>query len=269
MKGFIVDTEFVWGFQARVIGLSKTPPPFYYPPPSTFLGALAESISRRENLGEKEGLKVIEKLSENLLAIGLRPLNCMPLRFEDMNRIIAIKITKGKHYPNPKDIAGSFDSPARGKTMLVSLDGNPPTIRWFLVFKEDHIVVDKKRIGLEKDNFWKIHRLGSKESRVSVMNVIEFVPQVTSGRQVTYYSFPLDLAKMLDKRGKWENETYINPFNLKYTETENPLKNYLLQKNTRVFTLPMLDIGERNPYCIIEANVIYKYNNEVLVGRAG
>jgi CRISPR-associated protein Cas5a/b/c len=269
MKGFIIDTEFVWGFQARVIGLSKTPPSFYYPPPSTFLGALAESIARRENLGEKEGLKALEKLSENLFAIGLRPLNCLPLKFEDINRIVAIKITQQILYPTPEDITGSFDSPARGKTILVSLDGNPPIIRWFLVFKDEYMVIDKRRIELQKDDFWKIHRLGSKESRVSVMNVIEFVPQVTSGRQVTYYSFPLDLAKMLDKRGKWENETYINPFNLKYTETENPLKNYLLQKNTRVFTLPMLDIGERNPYCIIEANVIYKYNNEVLVGRAG
>jgi CRISPR-associated protein Cas5, Apern subtype len=269
MKGFLIDAEFVWGFQSRVIGLSKTPPSFYYPPPPTFLGALAESISRRENLGEKEGLKVIEKLSDNLLAIGLRPLNCMPLRFEDINRIIAIKLAKGKQYPTAEDITGSFDSPARGKTILVSLDGNPPTIRWFLVFKDEYIIIDKRKIDLERNDFWKVHRLGSKESRVSVMNVIEFVPQTVSGRQETYYSFPLDMAKLVYKQGRWENETYINPFYLRYSETENPLKNYLLQKNVKVFFLPMLDIRRENPSCIIEAKTVYKYNEEVVVGRAG
>jgi CRISPR-associated protein Cas5a/b/c len=100
MKGFIIDTEFVWGFQARVIGLSKTPPSFYYPPPSTFLGALAESIARRENLGEKEGLKALEKLSENLFAIGLRPLNCLPLiniSIENIAKVLALLATQGNY----------------------------------------------------------------------------------------------------------------------------------------------------------------------------
>lgn len=269
MKGFIVDAEFLWGFQAGVVGLSKSPPSFYYPPPTTILGSLAESVSRRESLGEKNGLKLIERLSENLLGIGIKPLNCTPLRFQDINRIVTIKITRGKWYPRPDHLAGSFDSPARGKTILASLDGEAPTLRIFVVLKEDKIELDKKIIVISRDDFWRIHRLGSKESRVSVKEVEEFTPEIINGRIKTQYSFPLDFAKPLEDVDSWIYETYLDPFNVKYEKGKNPVKDYLLQKNVKVFSVPIFRLKLTSvPSRLVETKMAYKYNDEILVGKS-
>ena len=170
-SAFIVDVEFVWGFQTRIAGLSKTSPSFYYPPPTTFLGALSESIARGLGVGESAGREIIKSLSRGLLAIGVRPINYIPLKYEDINKIIAVGVRKGVHYPNPKDISGSYDSPARGKTIVVSLDDNSPTLRFLLVFREGKIELRGKIIELDERYFWRIHRLGSKESRISVIDV--------------------------------------------------------------------------------------------------
>jgi CRISPR-associated protein, Cas5a family len=140
--------EFTWGFQSRIAGLSKTSPSFFYPPPTTFLGALGESIARKLGVGEYAGRDIISSLSRNLLAFGVRPLNCIPQKYEDLNRIIAVKITGGIHYPTPKNIFASYDSPARGKTILVSLDDNSPAMRFFLVFK--------KHISNLRRKLWKL-----------------------------------------------------------------------------------------------------------------
>ncbi|MEM4141284.1 MAG: type I-A CRISPR-associated protein Cas5, partial [Nitrososphaeria archaeon] len=82
--GYILDIEFTWGFQAKIVGLSKTSPSFYYPPPTTILGAIAESIAKEHNVSEFKGKEIIPKLSENLLAIGIRPVNCVPIKYEDL-----------------------------------------------------------------------------------------------------------------------------------------------------------------------------------------
>ena len=135
MKGYLVDVEFIWGFQCRIAGLSKTSPSFLYPPPTTFLGALAESMAKREGIGEEKGKQLISVLCESLLAFGVRPLNAIPVKYEDLNRIIAIRIRGGKYYPRTDNLFASFDSPARGKTILSSIDSEPPRLRFFLVVK--------------------------------------------------------------------------------------------------------------------------------------
>ncbi len=272
MIGFIVDTEFVWGFQARIVGLSKTSPSFYYPPPTTFLGALAEVIAKAEGIGEKEGKKIIPKLSENLLAIGVRPINCVPIKYEDLNRIITVKITSGKLYPNPKDLAKSFDSPARGKTILSSLDDDAPTIRWFLVFKSNKIKFNGDELSLSEEPFWKIHRLGSKESRVSVIEVLRIDElDVKDKNAITNYSFPVTKSiTVVDNRGNWEYEVYVNPFEVKrYNEVENPVTNYTAGKKTLPFKIPILVTTLRQPRCRVELTsnaVAYKFEDEVVVG---
>jgi CRISPR-associated protein Cas5a/b/c len=267
MIGFIVDTEFSWGFQANVVGLSKTPPSFYYPPPTTFLGALSETFAKEYNLGESKGRTIMQELGKKLLAIGVKPVNCLPVRYEDINRIIAVKRTGGILYPNPVDLTGSFDSPARGKTFLMSLDEDAaPQLRWFLVFKDLELELMGTKFIVSEDQFWKIHRLGSKESRVSVVdvkNIKDFEIERMNGVIETTYSFPVKKVKILKEETpkNWTSETYINPFNF----SAYPLKDYLECKNLVVFKVPLIYVAEEEYYCRVEAEA-YKYKEEVVVG---
>jgi len=281
MIGFIIDTEFVWGFQARVAGLSRTSPSFYYPPPTTFLGALAEAIAKAEKVGEERGKEIIPKLSENLLAIGVRPVNCVPVKYEDINRVIMISKKTSKRlgrnvlFPHPGDLEASFDSPARGKTILSSLNDDPPIIRWFLVFKDNTIRLDRERLLLGEEQFWKIHRLGSKESRVSVINVLRVSElDVKSDDVVTGYSFPITMSiSIVDSRGRWEYEVYVNPFDVKrYDERENPVTNYIAGRKALPFKIPILLTTLRQPVCRIKlakGAIAYGFKNEVVMGWAG
>lgn len=244
MIAYLVDMEFVWGFQARVVGLSKTNPPFLYPPPTTFLGALAETIAKKYGFGEKRGIDVILALSKNLLGIGFRPLNFIPLRYEDISRIIAVRIRSGKLYPNPEDLGGSFDSPARGKTVLNSLDGEAPCMKWFLIFRNENIIVGDQEVSLSENYFWKIRRLGSKESMVSVVNVktIENTSIASGDVVYTMYSFPSSSdTRTQPLSGHWEKEIYVNPFNM---QSYNPVKSYIEGKRLTTFYVPIMKTKE-------------------------
>ncbi len=262
MIGFIVDTEFVWGFQARVVGLSKTSPSFYYPPPTTFLGALAEVIAKENGIGESKGREVMAKLSEKLLAIGVKPLNCKPIKYEDLNRIIAVKITSGVLYPNPSDFAKSFDSPARGKTVLTSFEG-PPTLRWFIVFGDSNLNLNGKQKKISGDLFWKIHRLGSKESVVSVTEVRSFEPEKVEGRIKTTYSFPSKNVEILKEETprNWVYEVYTNPF-----EFSDPVRDYIEGRNILPFKVPIMNRAKEEYHCWLDVKVAYRFEDEVVVG---
>lgn len=244
MIAYLVDVEFVWGFQARIVGLSKSNPSFLYPPPTTFLGALAEVIAKKYRLGEKKGVNVIPALSRNLLGIGFRPLNFIPLRYEDINRIIAVKITGGKLYPNPEALAASFDSPARGKTILTSLDSEASRMRWFLILGNESITLGGQEITLDESYFWKIRRLGSKESLVSVVNVekIEDISTVRDNVVCTRYSFPFSSDVKTDiLTYHWEKEVYVNPFNM---QSYNPVKDYIEGERLMTFYVPVMRTSE-------------------------
>jgi len=286
MIGSIVDTEFVWGFQARIVGLSKTSPSFYYPPPTTFLGALAEVIAKENNIGEYFGRFIINELSRNLLAIGVRPINCVPIKYEDLNRIIAVKITSGKHYPDPEDLPKSFDSPARGKTILTSLNDDAPKLRWFLIFKDKTIAVQDEnlkdkidKIELDDEIFWKVHRLGSKESRVCVVSVTlsKDVAIHSERRMITNYSFPTAVNPLEEKVRRWENEVYVNPFSGKIYTKEKKGKStveigifekyYSGFKNLRVFKIPIIVSISNLPEYIVETIDGWRAYSVVLEGR--
>lgn len=270
MIGFKVDVEFVWGFQARIAGLSKTSPSFYYPPPTTFLGALAEAIAKDHSFGEKNGLRLLEKLSESLLAIGLKPLNCFPIKYADVNRILAVKITSGILYPTPKDLGKSFDSPARGKTILAALDDDPPKIRWFLVFGDDEINFSGESVNLH-DALWKIHRLGSKESRVSVVDVVKTDVEVEKGRTITEYCFPLeDGVDPKSPTGRWDFEVYLNPFEVRYNQSENPVMNYISGKRALAFRIPIMKTAMDVPSYVVDVGgnfVAFSDGRERVIGR--
>lgn len=269
MIGFIADYEFDWGFQARIVGLSKTSPSFLYPPPTTFLGAMAEAVAKSNEIGESRARELMAKLNENLCAIGWRALNCIPLKYSDINRILAVKITAGTLYPYPEDLGRSFDSPARGKTILSSFDEKAPTIRWFLVFKEPKIRLDSKEIEICEDLFWKVHRIGSKESRVSAVEVEEVAVQTSKGLVQTSYSFPVDLGvkeSRYGSKGRWEFEVYMNPYVAIQGEV---LTSYLSGNKAIPFRVPiLLNVNDLPEFRLeIDGNyVAYSSANETVIG---
>ena len=295
MIGFLADVEFLWGFQARAIGLSRTPPSFYYPPPTVFLGALAEVIAKENNIGESLGKFIINELSRNLLAIGFRPINCIPVKYEDLNRIIMIRcVGKKIESPLPTKPYGSFDSPARGKTIFSSLNNEPPRVRWFLVFENRELDVRDERlrskidkITLNENYFWKIHRLGSKESKISVIDVtiLDNIQIINKGYIITGYAFPLKSVKDgEEKTRKWEYEVYVNPFKGDiYTvkrgkrgtiEESGILDKYYDLRSLLIFKVPIICLSRKLPEYMGTLNdnwkaysISYGNKREVILGR--
>jgi len=267
--GYIVETEFLWGFQANVIGLSKTPPSFYYPPPTTFLGALAEVLAKEHGIGEERGKEIIPAISRNLSAIGVKPVNCFPVKYEDINRIITVKKTSGRYYPDPKDLAKSFDAPARGKTILISLNEEPPKLKWFIVFRDSTLEFNDRKIVLDENIFWKIHRLGSKESIVSITNVIATEkPDIAKGSGVTNYSFPLveGVYPEFHVSEAWEYEIYVKPFGLR---SYDDIVQYIAGKNTLPYMVPLKKTMFREARYRVKLGknlVLYRLGEEVIVG---
>ena len=263
--GYIIDVEFTWGFQARVVGLSKTNPSYLYPPPTTFIGALASSIAKRKYLGEKEGRELMVKLCKSLEAIAFRPLNCIPIRYEDINRIITIKVAGGVKFPNPKKVRESFDSPARGKTSLISLDENPPRIRYIVIFKEDKVTRD-----INKEDFYSINRLGSKESVVSVIDVSRYenIDTIKDACEITYYSFPLNSGIEQKKiiTPKWEYEMYIDPKAITNYTKYNPLEIYRNFSCIKIFRVPILTDILSKPQAYVKCETCFKIGDEVVIG---
>lgn len=198
MRGFIADVEFMWGFQAGIAGMSKSPASFLLPPPTTILGAIAEAYARRKGFSECRSYVTMCELAKDLLVLTYKFLNAIPISYQDLNKIIAVKYTSGIYYPSPQDPYGSFDAPARGKTILSTIeDGGPPTLRIFTVFKDSS--------DITADDLWKIRRIGTKESLVSVINVIEREPEVLKDEDMvieTDYLLPLtdEIKRFLSNR---------------------------------------------------------------------
>jgi len=269
---FLVDIEFVWGFQARIVGLSRTSPSFHYPPPTTFLGALSQSIARELGIGEHDGKELISLIGRNVLALGVRPINCVPLTYEDINRIIAVKVTSGVHYPEPSDLAGSYDSPARGKTIMMSLDNEAPKIRVSIVMKKDYVDFKGRTINIAEDHFWRIHRLGSKESRVSVVNVEKKEAEIFQQRKVlSHSSFPVfnGVAPIEEIKRKWIYEVYIDPRQASYSDKSNPYLSYMEGRAIVPYRIPLMTVRSESPEILVEVKggaAAYKIGDEFVVG---
>jgi len=255
MIGFIIDLEFVWGFQAKVVGYSKSSPAFTYPPPTMLLGAIAEVLAKKHSLGEEEGKSVIRAISSNLLAIGVKPLNCVPMKFADINKVIAVRRTGEGQYPNPQDPYGSFDAPAHGRTFLssVSESDDGPTLRYILTLSDNKILVRSgESLQVESDDLWEIHRLGSKESVVAVTNVESFIPSARDGRITTSYSFPIgriEKIRPINYSPKWILEKVINPF---MASDYDPLRDYILGQNLMDLCYPIILSPQNPPRYIVE-----------------
>ena len=258
---YIVDTEFVWGYQTNVAGLSKTPPSFTYPPPTTFLGAVTEAIAKREGLGESSYLRILNELVDPLVAIAIKPRNIYPMKTLDINKIIAVREASGKEFPNPDEPGNSFDAPARGKTIASPIDGIP-TITWVIVFS-------KKPKLLKARDLWKIHRLGSKESIVSVMKVENIKAAIDeTDTTLTSYSVPLKYVERFKPKAgsEWVIESYANPFD---TFSDNsPATRYLIG-NTILFASPINKSVREYSLATVRVKkegALYRVSNERIVG---
>jgi CRISPR-associated protein Cas5a/b/c len=259
MKGFIFDLEFMWGFQARVVGMSKTSPSFPLPPPTTVLGAIAEAYARRKGFSEGRA-STLSELAREILALGYKPLNAITLQFQDVNRIVSVRTSSGVRYPSVKDPYGSFDAPARGKTLTSSLDEKPPTMRVFAVVKDT--------LDIISDDIWRVKRLGSKESMVSVVEVIEGVPEVISEGEVeTDYSLLLTPeleSSIVDREGNFIELEFVPITSL--VSGDSPARLYLNYKVVRhLIPVPLVRRG-RLIVKLPPGYAGYKINNEVVIG---
>ncbi|MFN3383536.1 MAG: hypothetical protein ACK401_01410, partial [Archaeoglobaceae archaeon] len=177
--------------------------------------------------------------------------------------------------PHPEYLEKSFDSPARGKTILSPLkerEGNElivraPTIRWFLVFKEPLISLNGKKIEINEGLFWKIHRIGSKESRVSAVNVEKVSVEMKEGVVRTTFSYPVD-SGIEEQRGlrRWEFEVYINPY---VSEHRDPISSYFSGKKALPFRVPIVEDPIAPPESMVKVGgdyVAYSARDETVIG---
>lgn len=264
MRGFLVDVEFMWGFQSRVVGMSKTSPSFLLPPPTTLLGALTEVYARRKGKSEFKSSSTMKELAENVLGFSYRLLNAIPLSYQDISRIISIKKSQGIEYPSPIDPFGSYDAPARGKTILSTIDEKAPMLRIFAVFKDTADVI--------AEDFWKIKRIGSKESMVSVVNVVEGEPIVIkSGVVETNYLLALtpEIESSLEN---WYGSLQLEFVPIHYlTLSESVPELYLEGKKLRYsINVPSFDTANTKVRVSLPASyVAYKMEDEVIIGFEG
>ncbi|MEM0023810.1 type I-A CRISPR-associated protein Cas5a [Thermofilum sp.] len=261
MKGFLADVEFIWGFQSRVVGMSKSSPSFLLPPPTTVLGAIAEAYARRKGLSEGRASATMTELAKDLLLLTYKPLNAVPLSYQDLNRILAVRTSAGVSYPSTKDPYGSYDAPARGKTILSTVDERPPTLRIFAVFKDS--------ADVEASDLWRVRRIGSKESMVSVVEVVEGEPEVIRGGGVeTDYLLPLtpELERALSGRTGLLELEFVPVYSLR--QGEPPAKLYLEGRTVKhVVSVPPFRRGVR--VRLPPGYVGYKMGEEVAVGHEG
>ncbi|MEM0083865.1 MAG: type I-A CRISPR-associated protein Cas5a [Candidatus Methanomethylicia archaeon] len=260
MKGFLFDVEFNWGFQARIAGMSKTSPSYIFPPPTSILGALSEAYARRKGLSESKSVETMNRLSTKLLALSYKSLNAIPITFQDINKIIAIRIAAGVEYPSAKNVYGSFDAPARGKTFLSSIDGRTPTIRIMLVFKDD--------IDITSEDLWKIKRIGSKESMTSTVNVIEENPKIVREPPIiTQYLFPVMEGLEYDLDGEYVEQDFVPVIGQQIKDSPSTL--YL----SSMVVKHIIGVPFRNFFFRIrklpKGFVGYEINGEVAIGIEG
>jgi CRISPR-associated protein Cas5a/b/c len=244
MKAFVFDVEFTWGFQARVAGLSKSPPSYIFPPPTTVIGALAESIARRLGRGEMDGAELMREISKSLLSISFKSINAIPSSFMSIYRSYAIGSRGGTSYPTVKDVEvyRSFDAPAKGSTFMGTMDDEPPRVRYFMAFRDNSLVTS--------EDIWSVKRLGSKESLVAVVKVFE-ASVTTSGKKGKVCSaFPMAEGIEIKSNAYLTlTEHYVNP----YSFSASPAEVFVTKPNEVVpYAVFVPIIIDKEPCCEVE-----------------
>ncbi|MCE4605952.1 MAG: type I-A CRISPR-associated protein Cas5a [Desulfurococcales archaeon] len=210
--GYKLEVEFNWGFSASVPGLAKTNPTYSYPPLTTVLGAISEVVAKDYELGESKGIEVMKSLSRNLLGITYAAVNYIPVKYQDINKVIILKSGGGKN----AGLKVKTDAPARGKTIVSPLTiDNPPILIVIIVMEDENITCCNKQIRITPDILWRIHRIGSKESVVSVWKADRVNSLVIESSEIqTKYAFPLDATEYIGggTPGSWEVIWQVDPY---------------------------------------------------------
>ncbi|MGC9146100.1 MAG: type I-A CRISPR-associated protein Cas5a [Nitrososphaeria archaeon] len=224
-KAYRFTVEFQWGIISRMAGSSKTSPSYLFPPPTTVIGALAKNLAVQTRKGESAYRELFREILSGIYAISFKVINVLPSPYTDLSRVIAIGNRGGYTFPSPKMPDKSFDVPATGKVYYSSADGNPPRIEYALVFSEQSSII--KDSGSFIDSIWKINRLGTKESLVSVVDVKETEADLLHvNKEKTQWAFPKKLLKPKSKgsykifKHFWVEE-YVDPLRLELTPPES------------------------------------------------
>ncbi len=198
---------------------------------------------------------MLDVLTVDLIAIALKPLNCVPIKYQDINRVIAIRESGGRRYPSSRDPQGSFDAPARGKTTLASLNEDAPRIRWVMIWRRNPLVMLQNGLSreLNVNHLWRIHRIGSKESLASVVSASKRgIRVLNTSEGSTTFSFPLTVLSRYELRGRWVVESYVNPFK-HFKKGESPALRYL-RGCVSPFALPLRSSLKDTPTALVSAS---------------
>ncbi len=228
-----VKLEYNWGFSASVPGLAKTNPTHPYPPITTIIGAIGEAIAKQYKLGENSAPQLMKTLSRNLLVATYRAVNYVPVKYQDINKIIVVK-ESGKI---------ATDAPARGKTITVPLTpGEPPILEAILAFHVDSLTCCNKEITIEPELLWEIHRTGSKESIVNVWSLEEVKGKIevsNASKIITRHAFPLTyIEQFSNPRGTWEVMWQVDPYTPE-SWRETPATSYTFGQAITPYMVPV------------------------------
>ena len=243
-----VKLEYNWGFSASVPGLAKTNPTHPYPPITTILGAIAEAIAKQYKLGETSAPQLLKALSQNILVATYRAVNYVPVKYQDINKIIVVK-ESGKI---------ATDAPARGKTITVPLTpGEPPILEAVISFREDRLTCCSREIIIEPDLLWEIHRTGSKESLVNVWSIEEVKSKIeisNASKIITRYAFPLTYIEQINnQKGTWEVMWQVDPYKPESWH-KTPATSYTFGKATTPYMVPVKPEEPETP-CFVEVTL--------------
>ncbi len=242
-----VKLEYNWGFSASVPGLAKTNPTHPYPPLTTVIGAIGEVLAKDHMLGEYNSHLLMKELSRNILVATYRAINYVPVKYQDLNKIIVVKES------NKPTIT---DAPARGKTITVPLmQSLPPILEIVLAFNSETISCCNKKMKIDPEVLWSIHRIGSKESIVNIWSVEKIISEgefSRSSKIKTCFAFPVSYVKQIGHTNcLWEIMWQVNPYTPESWH-KTPAMSYTFGVSIIPYMVPIKSKIEPNIQCLIE-----------------
>jgi len=148
-----------WGYALRVVPFSKSKPALLFPPPTTFIGALAYPLNILLKVPENNGeISSADRYRKMFISVNAR-INVPVIKYGDLTRVF--------WYRKEEKVVQS-DAVSLEKVYSVSSDGSIDVIYVVDESEAERIVGDLNTLKLAA---WGISRIGSKESAVSVESV--------------------------------------------------------------------------------------------------
>lgn len=154
-----VSTQPHWGYALRVVPFSKSKPALLFPPPTTFIGALAYPLNTLLGVPENDGeVSSADRYRKMFISVNAR-INVPVIKYGDLTRVF--------WYRKEEKVVQS-DAVSLEKVYSLSSDGSIDVIYVVDESEAERIVGDLNTLKLAA---WGISRIGSKESTVSVESV--------------------------------------------------------------------------------------------------